>query len=96
LKFSQDFGKTIVDERYKSIIPQFYNYTELNTTNTYENTLSVTQMLWKSTTSIGIGILNQVLSWGNDGGFHFFVKCWYNPAGNINGQYKNNVFPPTV
>lgn len=66
----------------------------MNSTLVGEYTSSITQMLWKSTTSIGIGILNQVNAYGTD--FHFFVKCWYSPAGNVYGQYKNNVFPPKV
>lgn len=46
-----------------------------------------TQVIWKSTTKLGIGRAES--SSGN-----IYVVVYYSPKGNIEGEYHTNVFPP--
>ena len=38
-----------------------------------------TQMVWKSTTSVGFGIANKTVN----GTLNYYVAAYYNPAGNV-------------
>lgn len=49
-----------------------------------------TQLVWKSTKSIGCG---QAIC--NGGSFKLYV-CLYDPPGNVIGQFRQNVFPQKV
>ncbi|CCF55792.1 hypothetical protein KAFR_0A03570 [Kazachstania africana CBS 2517] len=48
-----------------------------------------TQVVWKSTTSVGCGIKYCDTTWGE------YVVCSYNPAGNVIGEFSENVMPLT-
>ncbi|KAF3936873.1 hypothetical protein ABW19_dt0205734 [Dactylella cylindrospora] len=48
----------------------------------------MTQMIWKSTTRVGCMAKN---CGGRTG---IYLKCNYSPAGNIGGQWEENIFPP--
>ena len=48
-----------------------------------------TQVVWKNTQYVGFG-----LAWNRRGNKFFGVANYY-PAGNVMGQYENNVFPPS-
>ena len=45
-----------------------------------------TQLVWKSTTSIGFG-------WSDNGGYSFAVM-WFYPPGNVLDQFAENVIAP--
>ncbi|KOX67239.1 Golgi-associated plant pathogenesis-related protein 1, partial [Melipona quadrifasciata] len=47
-----------------------------------------TQLIWKKTESIGLGL-------ANDDSGKFYLVCIYHPAGNVAGEFVENVFPPT-
>ncbi|CAI4044629.1 hypothetical protein SUVZ_10G1210 [Saccharomyces uvarum] len=51
------------------------------------NTGHFTQVVWKSTTQVGCGIKTCGGAWGD------YVICSYNPAGNYEGEYADNVEP---
>ncbi|CAI1510715.1 hypothetical protein SEUBUCD646_0J01320 [Saccharomyces eubayanus] len=51
------------------------------------NTGHFTQVVWKSTTQVGCGIKTCGGAWGD------YVICSYNPAGNYEGEYAENVEP---
>lgn len=91
-------GCKMVDTEYKQI--SFYNYTTFNCTAQtllnniwYDHSYRVTQMLWKSTTSIGMGIGAFYVGTSSQS-VYLFSRTWYYPAGNIPNQFGNNVFPP--
>jgi hypothetical protein len=46
-----------------------------------------TQMVWKGTTSMGCGYA--------DATFGDFMVCRYTPAGNVSGEYADNVERPS-
>ena len=46
-----------------------------------------TQMVWKDSTHIGFGIAKS-----NDGKYFYVIN--YFPTGNVDGEFKKNVFPP--
>lgn len=55
------------------------------------NTAQFTQLVWKNTTRIGVG-----LSWTVENGVNCYTSAaYYYPAGNIDGLYRQNVQPPT-
>ena len=49
------------------------------------NTGHFTQVVWKSSTSIGLGIAH--------GGRGTYCTAQYSPPGNYQGQFKSNVLP---
>ncbi|EJS43152.1 pry1p [Saccharomyces arboricola H-6] len=51
------------------------------------NTGHFTQVVWKSSTQVGCGIKTCGGEWGD------YVICSYNPAGNYEGEYADNVEP---
>ena len=51
-----------------------------------------TQVVWKSTTTLGCGYASCGASFIIPGGV--FVVCRYSPAGNYLGEFAQNVFPP--
>ena len=59
-----------------------YNYSRPGFSGT---TGHFTQLMWKSTTSIGLG--SSVQNGVN------YVVMWFYPAGNVLGQFEQNVFP---
>uniref|UniRef100_A0A0N5CDN8 SCP domain-containing protein n=2 Tax=Strongyloides papillosus TaxID=174720 RepID=A0A0N5CDN8_STREA len=68
-------------------------YDEKNHYNFYLNfgtpmTSHFTQLVWKSTRSIGIGVLKK-----ND---IFTIVLFFYPKGNIRGEYKKNVFKKQI
>lgn len=46
-----------------------------------------TQVVWKSSTEVGCGIKNCGSTWGD------YVICSYKPAGNVIGEFPENVMP---
>lgn len=46
-----------------------------------------TQMIWKDSREVGFGVRKT-----NDGRYYYVAVYW--PAGNVLGQFGNNVFPP--
>ncbi|SMN21736.1 similar to Saccharomyces cerevisiae YJL079C PRY1 Protein of unknown function [Maudiozyma saulgeensis] len=49
------------------------------------NTGHFTQLVWKSTTQVGCGVKSCGGVWGD------YVICSYDPAGNVSGEYADNV-----
>lgn len=62
---------------------QFYNY---ESGGFSMKTGHFTQLVWKMTTSLGVGIAKDQNSW--------IVVCRYFPPGNVEGQYIQNVLKP--
>jgi len=91
-------GYKMVDKEYAGI--SFFNYTTYNATAFYNvdgiwfpHSYHATQIIWKSTTSIGMGV--GAYSMGTPvQSVQLFSRTWYYPAGNVPNQYANNVFPP--
>ncbi|CAL9731715.1 protein Pry1p [Monosporozyma unispora] len=52
-----------------------------------ENAGHFTQLIWKSSTEVGCAIKSCGGSWGD------YVICSYNPAGNVIGEFPENVLP---
>ena len=78
-------GKIIVEEWYKEI--KDYNFDDIKKNNK-EKCKNFTQLIWKETKEVGFG-------WANsDKGILYIVGIYY-PCGNIEGEYKENVFPVT-
>uniref|UniRef100_A0A0K0G045 CAP domain-containing protein (inferred by orthology to a zebrafish protein) n=1 Tax=Strongyloides venezuelensis TaxID=75913 RepID=A0A0K0G045_STRVS len=48
---------------------------------------SFTQLIWKSTTHVGIGVANR--------GYHIWIVLKFYPKGNVNGKYKYNINQPS-
>ncbi|CEF66094.1 CAP domain-containing protein [Strongyloides ratti] len=61
-----------------------YNYKNSRSQNKYFD--EFTQLVWKSSTNIGIGIAQKK--------YHLVVVCLFNPPGNKRNQYISNVLPP--
>lgn len=51
------------------------------------NTGHFSQLVWKSTTQVGCGVKSCGGVWGD------YVICSYDPAGNVSGEYADNVEP---
>lgn len=47
-------------------------------------------MVWRSTEFMGLGFARAEAP---DGSFDVVFVVYYDPAGNVNGQYKDNVLP---
>jgi hypothetical protein len=85
----------LVDDAYSSI--RGYNYTTFKSGGAhlingqwYDSAFQATQMIWKSTTSMGIGVgaFSYVAS-----GAYLLIRVWYFPTGNVPNQYATNVLP---
>ncbi|QUC17245.1 uncharacterized protein UV8b_01486 [Ustilaginoidea virens] len=63
-----------------------YNYDDPGFT---PETGHFTQVVWKATTSLGCGWAQ--CSGGHDQAFGYYVVCKYDPPGNYNGQFGENV-----
>ncbi|XP_030374783.1 Golgi-associated plant pathogenesis-related protein 1-like [Scaptodrosophila lebanonensis] len=70
---------TCVDDWYEGI--KYYNFTD---PKIYDENEAFTQIVWKSTTDLGVGNSRNSLG-GN------FLVIRYLPPGNIDGLYKENV-----
>ncbi|CAI4552196.1 BAQ_1a_G0028950.mRNA.1.CDS.1 [Saccharomyces cerevisiae] len=75
-------GPAAVDAWYNEIS----NY-DFSNPGFSSNTGHFTQVVWKSTTQVGCGIKTCGGAWGD------YVICSYNPAGNYEGEYADNVKP---
>lgn len=67
---------------------RYYDWNNPGNSNTARKAIGhFTQVVWKSTTEVGCGVAKIVL------GFFTltFVVCRYSPAGNVSGQYGDNV-----
>ncbi|KAF4524072.1 hypothetical protein B566_EDAN013020 [Ephemera danica] len=73
-------GRTAVQSWYDEI--KDYNFSE---PGFGMNTGHFTQVIWKSTTEMGIAIVTE----GNG----FFVVANYSPHGNMQGEFEDNVLP---
>ncbi|XP_068989798.1 Golgi-associated plant pathogenesis-related protein 1-like [Neodiprion pinetum] len=66
---------------------ELYTFDEFLVQPKTSNTGRFTQMIWKSTLELGVGI-----------SLHFsgrvYIVCCYDPVGNISGNYNANVLPP--
>lgn len=71
-----------VDAWYSEI--KYYNY---NNPGFSEDTGHFTQLVWKSSTEVGCGVKSCGGVWGD------YVVCSYNPAGNVIGEFPENVMP---
>lgn len=69
-----------VDAWYSEI--KYYNY---NNPGFSEDTGHFTQLVWKSSTEVGCGVKSCGGIWGD------YVVCSYNPAGNVIGEFPENV-----
>lgn len=76
-------GESIVDSWYKGSL----NY-DFNKQGWSSETGGFTQMIWKATTKIGCA---SSLVKGQD---KSYAVCVYYPAGNWEGEFEKNVFPP--
>ncbi|CAI4563401.1 AQG_2a_G0029410.mRNA.1.CDS.1 [Saccharomyces cerevisiae] len=75
-------GPAAVDAWYNEIS----NY-DFSNPGFSSNTGHFTQIVWKSTTQVGCGIKTCGGAWGD------YVICSYDPAGNYEGEYADNVEP---
>jgi hypothetical protein len=88
-------GINQIDQSYKELSYYKTDYTFAVTTNGYPSfPWNVAQLLWKSSTSIGIGIGGYFQSTSTNNMVSVFSRNWFNPAGNVPYQYANNVFSP--
>ncbi|QLQ78501.1 hypothetical protein HG537_0A07480 [Torulaspora globosa] len=71
-----------VDAWYNEIKSYDYNNPSFSS-----STGHFTQVVWKSTTQVGCGIKQCNNAWGS------YIICSYNPAGNMIGDFANNVEP---
>ena len=71
-----------VDAWYNEIA--YYDY---NNPGFSENAGHFTQVVWKSSTEVGCGIKSCGGVWGD------YVICSYKPAGNVIGEFAENVMP---
>ncbi|QLL33848.1 hypothetical protein HG536_0F01730 [Torulaspora globosa] len=71
-----------VDAWYNEIKSYDYNNPSFSS-----STGHFTQVVWKSTTQVGCGIKQCNNAWGS------YVICSYNPAGNMIGDFADNVEP---
>lgn len=71
-----------VDAWYNEI--EYYDY---NNPGFSENAGHFTQVVWKSSTEVGCGIKSCGGVWGD------YVICSYKPAGNVIGEFAENVMP---
>ena len=58
------------------------------------NTGHFTQVVWKSSTQLGCGAAQGTASIGGTQYNAFYVVCHYAPAGNVQGQFPQNVLQP--
>lgn len=63
-----------------------YNY-QVSRPKNLKRVRNFTQLVWKDTTSMGAGMVVET-----DGKFYFV--CSYDPAGNVQGEFRRNVLPP--
>ncbi|KAF0988379.1 hypothetical protein HZS_3331 [Henneguya salminicola] len=77
-------GSVVVEAWYTESMD--YNYE--NPSNLHD-TDHFTQIVWKSTTEIGYAKMELTED-------HWILLVLYNPKGNIDGEYKNNVLSPIV
>lgn len=75
-------GKIIFDEWYKEI--KQYNFNDIKK-NDLEKVKNFTQLIWKETKEVGFG-------WAHSNKGIFYIIGVYYPCGNIEGEYKENVF----
>ncbi|KER25659.1 hypothetical protein T265_06948 [Opisthorchis viverrini] len=80
-------GQTLVEKWYKE--SELYDYS--TEPNSVEYVGHFTQMIWKGSKEIGVGIAPS-----RDLPNRAFIVCFYNPPGNAKGEYRANVFPPIV
>ncbi len=53
-----------------------------------------TQVVWKNSTELGCGAAQGVKNFGGNQYNAFYVVCQYSPAGNVSGQFPDNVMAP--
>jgi hypothetical protein len=63
-----------------------YNYA-IETTTQLGDTF--TQLVWRATTSIGVGVAKDPTGSGD-----IYMIVLYSPKGNVFGSFTRNVFPP--
>ena len=78
-------GNQSVAAWYKEIA--YYNYSNPGFDS---KTGHYTQVVWKSSTMLGMGLGWSILNGYN----YYYVVGQYSPAGNYLGQFATNVFPP--
>ncbi len=75
-------GQEPTDSWYNGM--KYYNF---NQGGFSMETGSFTQLVWASSQQLGVGI-----QYANDGS-SVYVVALYSPAGNVQNEYQNNVFP---
>lgn len=65
-------------------------YNMANPPETSTDTGHLTQIIWKTTTSVGCF----TKFCGEMAGGAYYTVCNYGPAGNVIDNYKGNIFPP--
>jgi len=53
-----------------------------------------TQVVWKNSTELGCGAAQGVKTFQGNQYNAFYVVCQYGPAGNVIGQFDDNVIKP--
>ncbi|CAL8116343.1 unnamed protein product [Orchesella dallaii] len=80
------------EEAVRNAVRMWYNEVskyDYNNPGFSTETGHFTQVVWKSTTHVGIGVAwNPKRNW-------WVVVANYSPSGNFGGQYRQNVFPPS-
>jgi len=84
LATTKDSSRLMVDDAYSYL--NYYNFSYNSPIGSYYE--APTQMIWKSSSFIGIGVsaINGIY-------IRFFTRIWFFSPGNIAGEYLNNVFP---
>lgn len=86
-----DFGENIaIGHSVNGSINGWYNEIkdyDFSKSEFSESTGHFTQVIWKDTTQVGCAVRYCNSYWGN------ITVCEYNPSGNWDGEFKNNVMP---
>jgi len=86
---STTLGNKAVSDWYSEV--KDYNYASPGFST---NTGHFTQAVWKGSTQLGCGAAQGTATKGGTNYNAFYVVCQYAPAGNVEGQFPDNVLQP--
>ena len=82
-------AKEAVKDWYDEVSKYDYNQPGFSSTTGH-----FTQVVWKNSTTLGCGVAQGVKTLDGIAYNAFYVVCQYAPAGNVQGQFHNNVIKP--
>jgi hypothetical protein len=85
-------GKKAVNVWYSEVkaYPEAYGEVEFATSNGH-----FTQLVWKSSSEVGVGLATSTAAQAG-GMTSYIVVVDFSPCGNYEGEYAENVLPPSV